>query len=78
MPKVKASLGTISDRNRAIALAASEQCTVGEDISSRIEKIAMFASDTRQQAQTSRDVNQQLTRLSQQLEGLLQHFHLKD
>lgn len=78
LQKIAAELGTISDRNRAIALAASEQCTVGEDISSRIEKIAMFASDTRQQAQTSRDVNQQLTRLSQQLEGLLQHFHLKD
>ena len=78
LQKIAAELGTISDRNRAIALAASEQCKVGEDISSRIEKIAMFASDTRQQAQTSRDVNQQLTRLSQQLEGLLQHFHLKD
>lgn len=78
LQKIAAELGTISARNRAIALAASEQCTVGEDISSRIEKIAMFASDTRQQAQTSRDVNQQLTRLSQQLEGLLQHFHLKD
>ncbi len=78
LQKIAAELGTISDRNRAIALAASEQCTVGEDISSRIEKIAMFASDTRQQAQTSRDVNQQLTRLSQQLEDLLQHFHLKD
>lgn len=77
LQKIAAELGTISDRNRAIALAASEQCTVGEDISSRIEKIAMFASDTRQQAQTSRDVNQQLTSLSQQLEGLLQHFHLK-
>ncbi len=77
LQKIAAELGTISDRNRAIALAASEQCTVGEDISSRIEKIAMFASDTRQQAQTSRDVNQQLTRLSQQLEDLLQHFHLK-
>lgn len=77
LQKIAAELGTISDRNRAIALAASEQCTVGEDISKRIEKIAMFASDTRQQAHTSRDINQQLAGLSSQLEGLLQHFHLR-
>lgn len=77
LQKIAAELGTISDRNRAIALAASEQCTVGEDISKRIEKIAMFASDTRQQAQTSRTINQQLAGLSSQLEGLLQHFHLR-
>lgn len=77
LQKIATELGTISDRNRAIALAASEQCTVGEDISARIEKIAMFASDTRQQADTSQHINQQLAGLSVQLESLLQHFHLR-
>lgn len=77
LQKIAAELGTISDRNRAIALAASEQCSVGEDISARIENIAMFTSETRSQAQSSRDINLQLSKLSTQLEDLLQHFRLR-
>jgi methyl-accepting chemotaxis protein len=76
LQKIAAQLSTISDHNRQIALAASEQSTVGEDISRRIVRIASLSADTREHAQQNHGVNQQLTQLASQLAALLHKFQL--
>ena len=77
LQKIAGQLGVISDHNRQIALAASEQSSLGEDISARIDRIATLAADTRLHAQHNHEVNHQLKQLATQLATLLQQFELK-
>lgn len=77
LQKIADQLSTISDHNRQIALAASEQSTVGEDITRRIVRIASLSADTREHAQQNHGVNQQLNQLALQLAALLHKFELK-
>ncbi len=76
LQKIADQLSMISNHNRQIALAASEQSTVGEDISRRIVRIAGLSAETRQHAQQNHGVNQQLTQLAAQLAALLHKFEL--
>jgi methyl-accepting chemotaxis protein len=77
LQKIADQLGNISDHNRQIALAASEQATVGEDITRRIVRIASLSAETREHAQQNHGVNQQLAQLASQLAALLHKFELK-
>jgi len=75
--QIAQALSSITDMNNHIATAADEQNKVGDDMSRRINMIAESSHDAAELAHSGKSATEALSRLTDELEGMMGHFRVK-